>query len=418
MQGLRQFCIVLLTSLASTTGLAALDVSYQFQGRGNWSIDGVGSVTNPTGVVSAIVPLGSTVEVAYLYSSKILGQPATPEVSFEGIVYSDDDWENLGTNDFSLTAFRTDVTDHVSSLIGGGSDTPFSFSIDSELNSPQIDGEVLAIIYSNPAEEERTVAFLDGFSNSLGDQTMINFDTPLSESKLAEAEFEALLSLGIGFSYQPDNLDFLQVSEVRVNDTLLTNCAGGQDDGADAFFGGALITVGGIGDSPDGPDCDVVGTRQDDELYSIEDFLSPGDDAIAIKTVNPSRDDNIFFAGINITALATVNDAPVDPPTDNDNGGNSGGGGSGGDGGGDGDDSGGGNGGNDGGSGGDSSGGSGDGNDGSAGGIPGTIEPGTIPPYTEPGTIVSVPEPPIWPLLLVGSTVLFMLRNTRKGNPG
>lgn len=395
MLGSRQLCTLLLMLLISPAGLAALDVSYQFQGRGNWSIDGVGSVSNPTGTVSAIVPVGSTVEIAYLYSSKVLGRPEIPEVSFEGIVYAGTDWENLGTNDFNLTAFRTDVTDQVSALVGNGSDTPFSFDIDSELNSPQVDGEVLAIIYSNPNEEERTVAFLDGFSNSLGDQTMVDFDTPLTEEKLAEPEFEALLSLGIGFSLQSvllgEGLDDLQVSEVRVNDTLLTACAGGQDDGSDSFFGGALITVGGIGDSPDGPDCEIVGSRQDDELYSIEAFLEAGDESIEIQTLNPSKDDNIFFAGINITALATVNDAPIDPPAGGSNGGsNSGGGNNGEDGGGGGnsDDS---NGGNEGDGG---SNGSDNGGTGSSGGD---------------GT-VHVPEPTTWTLMLIGLSMLALRR--------
>lgn len=294
-----------------------------------------------------------------------------------------------------MTAFRTDVTDQVSALVGNGSDTPFSFDIDSELNSPQVDGEVLAIIYSNPNEEERTVAFLDGFSNSLGDQTMVDFDTPLTEEKLAEPEFEALLSLGIGFSLQSvllgEGLDDLQVSEVRVNDTLLTACAGGQDDGSDSFFGGALITVGGIGDSPDGPDCEIVGSRQDDELYSIEAFLEAGDESIEIQTLNPSKDDNIFFAGINITALATVNDAPIDPPTGGSNGGsNSGGGNNGEDGGsgGNGDDS---NGGNEGDGG---SNGSDNGGTGSSGGD---------------GT-VHVPEPTTWTLMLIGLSMLALRR--------
>lgn len=67
MLGSRQLCTLLLMLLISPAGLAALDVSYQFQGRGNWSIDGVGSVSNPTGTVSAIVPVGSTVEIAYLW---------------------------------------------------------------------------------------------------------------------------------------------------------------------------------------------------------------------------------------------------------------------------------------------------------------------------------------------------------------
>ncbi len=263
-----------------------------------------------------MVPLGSTVEAAFLYSTRTVSQSSAPSVTFEGITYSGGDWTNLGTNDSNLTAFRTDVTSQIASLVGGGSASPFSFTVNAEAQNSTTDGEVLAIIYSNPAEDERTLAFLDGFSNSQGDQTIINLAEPLSQERLDDPDFEATLSLGIGYSYQSTNGDS-QYSEVNINGALLSDCAGGEDDGGS--FNGGLITVGGLGDSTAGPDCDNdSGFDQDDELYAIDSFISAGDDQIVIDTLNPSNDDNIFFAAVSITALAAVNDDPPPLPDDDD----------------------------------------------------------------------------------------------------
>ena len=61
---------------------------------------------------------------------------------------------------------------------------------------------------------------------------------------------------------------------VQVNGRRLTTSAGGQDDGASA--NGALITVGGIGDStanPSDPDALPTSARDDDERYDLLPFL-------------------------------------------------------------------------------------------------------------------------------------------------
>lgn len=290
----------------SLSASAALQTSYQFNGKGNWSLDGVGSNDTPVGSISAVVPVGSTVEAAFLYSSLNFTN-SIPTVNFEGITYAGSDWVSLGING-TLQAYRTDVTAQIASLVGGGSLNPFSFTVGSEAPNGQIDGEVLAVIYSNPNEEERTIAFLDGASDSSGDSASINLSQPLTATELADPTFEAALSLGIGYGFQGDG----QYSTVDVNGQRLTSCAGGQDDGVDS--NGGLITVGGIGDSLNGPDCSLSGARQDDELYSLLDFLQDGDNQIIIDTQNPSSDDNIFFAGINITAVADVDvidDNPV-----------------------------------------------------------------------------------------------------------
>ena len=311
-----------LASLAIATGVAlvgiganevpkvsaALLTSYQFNGNGNWSLDGVGSNNTPVGNISAFVPVGSRIEKAFLYSSTYSNRNSfVPTVNFDGTTISGAAWANLGTTSaLNLTAFRVDVTNQVAAKIGSGSASNFTFSVLSENPNDSIDGEALAIVYSNPNELERTIAFLDGFTNPAGDTTSVNLSDPLTSTQLANPNFEALLSLGIGFGAGNE-----QFSTVNINGARLTSSAGGFDDGAGVD--GALLTIGGLGDSIDNPANPNSNSSPDDELYSLKSFLAAGNTQIKIDTTNPSNDDNIFFAGVNITARAGVNAPPPSP---------------------------------------------------------------------------------------------------------
>ena len=308
-----------LASLAIATGVAlvgiganevpkvsaALLTSNQFNGNGNWSLDGVGSNNTPVGNISAFVPVGSRIEKAFLYSSTYSNRNSfVPTVNFDGTTISGAAWANLGTTSaLNLTAFRVDVTNQVAAKIGSGSASNFTFSVLSENPNNRIDGEALAIVYSNPNELERTIAFLDGFTNPAGDTTSVNLSDPLTSTQLANPNFEALLSLGIGFGAGNE-----QFSTVNINGARLTSSAGGFNDGA--RVDGALLTIGGLGDSIDNPANPNSNSSPDDELYSLKSFLAAGNTQIKIDTTNPSNNDNIFFAGVNITARAGVNAPP------------------------------------------------------------------------------------------------------------
>jgi hypothetical protein len=185
------------------------------------------------------------------------------------------------------------------------------------------DGEILAIAYSNPADPTVTIAFLDGSLSSTGATTQIHYVSPLTG---VGSGFSEEMSIGDGFSYQ----DFAtqQYSQIDVNGRRLTTSAGGDDDdvggGADGSGqNGDLITVGGIGDStanPADPFATPTTNRSDDELYDLGQgdaanstpFVSNGDTSTTITTVNPSNNDNIFFLGLNITAVATVSNGVPD----------------------------------------------------------------------------------------------------------
>lgn len=310
--------------VVTPSAVASISSTYQFNGKGNWSIDATGSNSTPIGIIEASVPVGSKVEKAFLYSSMYFfndGGGSAPDVVLDGVSYASAAWTPLGINEtqnagFSLEAFRVDVTSQVSAKIGGGSGARYQFSVDRENPNGSVDGEVLVVVYSNPGETERTIGILDGFSASQGDSTTINFSTALSE--VGQPGFEALISLGIGFSHQPSG----QFSIVDGNGRTLTSSAGGEDDGAQV--NGGLITVGGLDDNPANPNPnanDSGGPRTDDELYDLGQgnvvdptpFLSNGLLSYKFDTLNPSNDDNIFFMGVNITARAGINEPPPPP---------------------------------------------------------------------------------------------------------
>ena len=298
---------------------AAITSTYQFNGEGNWSLDAVGSNGSPVGTLSAFVPLGSTVEQAFLYSSKYSNLSTLPNVTLQGTTYSGSDWTALGVNGF-LQAYRTDVTAQMQALIGGGSAAMFNFSVTENVDNGGTDGEVLAIVYSNPAEQYRTIAFLDGFASSAGDTTTVNFAGPVDTTA---AGFEALMSLGIGYGYQPS--DQSSNVDISIGNRRITSSAGGQDDGQSTD--GALITVGGIGDNASNPLNPNAGPnvnhRYDDELYNLaygagtdttNPYLTNGTTSFDLRTANPSGDDIVFFIGINVTAEAGVNEPPSAVP--------------------------------------------------------------------------------------------------------
>ena len=295
---------------------ASLGVDYQFNGNGNWSLSALGSNNEPTGNLQAFVPTGSTVEKAFLYSTLVPYSSFT-SVTFDGTVLNKASFTSLGSNPYGLQAFYQDVTSQVAAKVGSGSASVYNFSV-SENNTYSIDGEALAIVYSNPTEKKRTIAFLGGSTNAAGDSFKVNLAVPLKDP--TSAGFEALFSLGIGYSYQSGGSQ--QYSNVSVDGRKLTSAAGGEDDGGP--YDGGLITIGGIGDNPANPvnpNATPANPRSDDELYNLalgngdnsSPFLTTGSTSFTVTTQNPSGDDNIFFAGINITADAGVNQPPPTP---------------------------------------------------------------------------------------------------------
>ncbi|URW74652.1 VCBS domain-containing protein [Sphingomonas donggukensis] len=284
-----------------------LATSYTFSGKGNWSLDGA---PGTGGTFQVEVPTGSAVQKTFLYVTSY-GNVAPTSITLGTTVLTT--FEFLGQiQSNGLRTYRVDVTAVVASIVGSGSATTFDIPVrNSGSGGANIDGFALTTVYSNPAETSRTIVFADGAGNPAGDQFAIGFANGVDKTLPG---FQAIMSVGIDFSYQGGGSQ--QQSTIDVNGRRLTSSAGGSDDGADA--NGALITIGGVGDSianPADPNAGTTGTRYDDELYDLSGFLAQGATSANIVTRNASGDDNIFFVGLNITAEATVSAGSNVAPT-------------------------------------------------------------------------------------------------------
>jgi len=175
------------------------------------------------------------------------------------------------------------------------------------------DGGALVVVYSKVGLPTITIGILDGFSATTGDNAFINFANPLTPSA---AGFRAEMRLGIGFSadgvdpQNPTNTN--QVSKITVNGSQLTNVAGHCDDAIDAnCTNGNLITVG---DDADPFSVILPAIGGDHEKYDIKSLLADGITQIAISTLNPSDDDNIFLAVFAISGEGQVTTTATPEP--------------------------------------------------------------------------------------------------------
>jgi len=305
------FFVVFLSLLMPASSLADLNTVGIWNGNVGLSVDAVGSNGVPVGNIQAYIPDGSTIEAAYLYSA---GTPYpwysnSPQTVVDyngaGITLAGNAITNF-TKIVGATALpsrpdlgtfytgRADVTDLVKTLATGGPNYSWSVGEGNALNS-RIDGEVLAIVYSNTSLPKGSVVLLDGGQKTGGETTTVNFGKPLGD--VTDPSFFANMSLAISFSTGGS-----QHSQIDINGTRLSTSAGGYDDGT--LADGGLITAGGIGDSIlNPPDSFATGdSSYDDELYGLNSFLTEGDTGFTIFTQNPSNDDNIFFMGLNISA--------------------------------------------------------------------------------------------------------------------
>ncbi len=320
--------LLIVAVLAAVTALAfagmasaGLNVTYVFNGHGGYSTDGLGQ-NGGGGSLQAEIPAGSTVTKAFLHGTYYfdlnpdLGQRT---IDFDGNTVVLTKISDLNTC-CALSTASADVTGIVAAKVGGPSvGGIFNFVVGNDPSS--LDGLALTVVYSNPALPLSTVAVLDGSSTQSGDTTTFNFSSPLDKTVPG---FTATMSLGSGFSYQGVGGHVCgpvpQYSIVDVNGQRLTTCAGSYDDGLGN--NGALITVGGVGDSIDNPLIPTACCQgTDDELYNIEPFLHQGDTSTVLNTSNPSGDDNLFLAVIAISATASVcgpnnPDCPPPPPVE------------------------------------------------------------------------------------------------------
>ncbi|MFO0493342.1 MAG: PEP-CTERM sorting domain-containing protein, partial [bacterium] len=270
-----------------------------------------------TGQLQANIPSGSQILGAYLYTSSVWGENVSPgrayAVRLNGTLLTPSTGTILSPNLNPAETVRYDVTNIVSSAIQGGPGGLYNFNL--QESGGDNDGSVLVIAYRNAATQGRSALIFDGELSTTGDTTRLNFASPYTGGNL-------IMSLASSYSVQPSG-QYTQIDVRTSNNPIarrLTTSAGGFDDGR--FGNGALITVGGIGDSPANPAPfaePLDDSRVDDELYNLalgnsvdaNPFITPGDTWAELITINPSNDDNVF--GVFISADFMI-DNPIPTP--------------------------------------------------------------------------------------------------------
>jgi hypothetical protein len=183
-----------------------------------------------------------------------------------------------------------------------------------EFHSTQVDGTALYVVFDDPATfTTRTAVIAFGAQATGGDSFSIGFGQPVFPDANTVVEF----GLAISYGYARGTC---QTSYIDVNGLRLTSSAGGDDEGVDQ--NGALITVGGVGDSRSNPvnpmfndPCSWTDfTDYDDELYNIAGYIAPGSTSMTVNTFNPSADDNIFVAHLMLDYAAVVGEGGVLTP--------------------------------------------------------------------------------------------------------
>jgi hypothetical protein len=276
------------------------------------SIDGFGSLSN-NGIIQANIPAGSTIQRAYLYAASVWNKSPVYGVTFHGNQLSLNSATILSPNKNLAETARWDVTNIIASSFTGGLQ---DFSI---VENGQNDGAVLVVAYSNLSTQGFTSVILDGELSTGGDTVQFDFDSPYTGG-------DFLVSLASSYSSQPSGqFTQIDVTTNSTNNRRLSTSAGGQDDGEWVDVGGgALMTVGGIGDDPTNPDPlapSSHGPRIDDEYYNLAlgnsasaaPFISPGDTFLRLTTQNPTNDDNVF--GMFITSGFKSTATPVPEPS-------------------------------------------------------------------------------------------------------
>jgi hypothetical protein len=281
-----------------------------------------------------------TIQAAFLYNVTF-GGPVPPtalttQATLGGTTVTLNLLSGLDLTPNTLLTYRQDVTSIVKLLVPakpGITSIPM-IPILGSASDPTSDGLALVVVFSSGGLDARqSVAILDGGQAGPTPQTTaFGLVSPLDKTIPG---FNAVLSLGIQFSFQGispghDSHDCgpatpngkAQFSTVDVNGTRLSSCAGNADHGQ--LIEGALITVGGVGDStanPSDPFCqpgNPLCSTTDDELYGIAGFLKQGDPQVKITTANPSNDDSIFLAILQLTGainqVCQVDCGPILPP--------------------------------------------------------------------------------------------------------
>ena len=316
------------TALPSSTSLAPV---VNIVGHVSVSVDGLATNNPAGGAVNVQKSPGATVRQALLLAASTGGTvyvPVDGDVTIDGAPVA---WDPAHTIPTSIGSYNVlaDVTAMVRSKLDAAPSGTIAFTVAEPNNTLLVDGEILAVIFDDPTVTiDKSITLLYGAQSTSGDTFNVALAQPVNKS---DPNQQLGFGLGISYGYQAPGV-LNQYSVIDVNGIHLSSSAGGQDDCDQKYaaspnfascVNGALLTVGGLGDStsnPPDPNATPQSTcvpRCDDELYNLEPFVNNGDTSFTIHSVNPSNDDNIFFAWLLANPPATVvvgNCSPASAP--------------------------------------------------------------------------------------------------------
>lgn len=311
--------LITISTVAAVVGMAlSLPASATMSVRASFadaalSIDAWGSQSSNSGFLQTDIPIGSTVLGAYLYSSNVWGSGVAGDVTLNGTFLSSASGSLLPSNNPASTVIY-DVTSFMKSAIESSAGGVQNWAIS---ENGFTDGEVLVVSYQNANTVGGSAIILDGGLSTHGDNVHLDFTSPYVSG-------DSFMSLASSFSYGDGQFTTVDVTTSSTASRSLTSAAGGNNDGNFENADGALITAGGIGDSPLNPlDPLTHGASYDDELYNLAlgngvsatPFLQVGDSFVELKTVNPSNDDNVFGLFFSSTfQIDNVVTSPVPEP--------------------------------------------------------------------------------------------------------
>ncbi|MEM9643596.1 MAG: hypothetical protein AAF989_01270, partial [Planctomycetota bacterium] len=298
---------------SSTIGRLSLiqpDTSVRATAVGPFGISADGLGTTATGNLQVELPVGATVEQAFLHVATrtfVEGDAGEFRPDFFGLggqnvplsFINNVDDIGSGATAINFGVGVADVTTLVSDIVGtqtGIINIPVDETVTG--NAGQVEGSTLTVIYRDPTLPTRTILLLQG-GLTTQQTNQLTFEEPID---LSDPDFTAEMHVGISFSTGSGAGLGAQSTEITVNGQRLTSAAGGLDDGT-VLQNGELITYGGVGDNPANPADPDDPTAADDELYDLVPLLNSTTDEIIIETRNPSQDDSIFltsfvFSGI------------------------------------------------------------------------------------------------------------------------
>jgi len=313
----KKYSRIALIALSFIGAPASADIKpiIQLTGQLTVSADANGNNGLGGGFLRVDKPAGGTVRAAYLMAAShgVFGHRVINDgdvvLAGKAVNWDRNVFNNAGFDPIFFHNVFADVTAVIKPIIDPAGPGITLISVQ-EMGTTTINGTILVVVFKDPNQAAtRSFLLLFGGQNTLGDTFLINLAAALA----ADPNLTAIMGLGIAHGFQAST-GTPQVSLIDVNGSRLTSSAGGEDDGISED--GALITVGGIGDSianPPAPFAPSTGFRTDDELYDLRPFLKVGDASIVVHTVNPTNDDDILLAYF-VTSFQAAILPPVAPP--------------------------------------------------------------------------------------------------------